>query len=208
MQRRVGTGISSVRCDDAPPQAGDRRALSCDRADQTFDTVQIQTAMAELSLLTEEFPDEAGSSMLWTLRIKLEKELEAITQRHAHSRLPQQEVPTRANGAVPHHNSVAAAPPRFDGTGHIAEPPDGPPARQAQGQEEPGAGLPDQETPELDSSAKVPHDAPCRHFRGELCSCLPVRLFRHSCVSSCVGSSACCAWNCSVLPAMTASCRY
>lgn len=139
--------------------------------------MQIHTAMAELSLLTEEFPDEAGSSMLWTLRIKLEKELEAIAQRNAHTRLQQQEVHTQPNGAVPHHDNAAAAPPHLDGADHIPEPADGPPTGQAQGQGQRGPGLPGQGASELSGLATVPEGSPCRHFRGELCRSMPWRLF-------------------------------
>lgn len=122
--------------------------------------VQIHTAMAELSLLTEEFPDEADSSMLWTLRVKLEKELAATIERQAQVRLRQQVLPAQGSGTASPLEDAATT-----------VPPDAPAPAHSLGAAGPSdrAGPLDREVPGPAGSAAVPQGAPCRPYRGVFC---------------------------------------
>eukprot|EP00892_Ulva_mutabilis_P012900 jgi/Ulvmu1/9983/UM059_0032.1 len=112
---------------------------------------QIHTAMAELSLLMEEFPEEADSGMLRTLRVKLEKELAAMAERQAQRQRPGSDIVP----LVAQYSGLDQDPP-------YAKP------------GEPGTAAAQAATQSSSSAGAVPQDAPCRQFRAYVRSLHPI----------------------------------
>lgn len=117
--------------------------------------------MAELSLLTEEFPEEADSGMLRTLRVKLEKELVAMAERQAQAR---------------QRHRAAVSPPatQADEAVHAGGAAHGAPGEPCLANTPAGYDVPERELQDVSCAGTVPDDAPCRLFRGA-CSRLMAR---------------------------------
>lgn len=120
--------------------------------------------MAELSLLVEEFPDEAKSSMLCTLRLKLERELAASVERNAQARRRQQALQEHVDMVSPHTGGTASS---ADTPTH-AGPAAATPVQDSRLQErlQPGNAQPDLQALQSTGGAAVDETAPCRQFRG------------------------------------------
>ena len=123
--------------------------------------VQIRTAMTELNLLLEEFPDEAHSTTLCTLREQLEKELALTSNRSSNLPPPPHFVSVPRSGDV---QTLSLSLNHNNGTDTDVEDPH-------------SAAGPSPSDPRTKLGADTsgpaayvcPPDAPCRSFRGMLC---------------------------------------